>query len=377
MILTMKVRLEPNNKQFSKLFQSAGVARWAYNWSLGRQIENYRDGGKFLQDGILRKELTLLKRTEEFRWLSSYSNNITKQAVKDSCNACKRFFNGVSNRPKFKSRKRSKPSFYQDTAKIKFKSGKVRLEKIGWVRLSEKNRIPEDASYANPRIIFDGLHWYISVGIEVVQEPQTVLTSESVGIDVGIKYLAVCSNKEEPYKNINKTQRVKKLEKRLRRLQRKVSKKYEQNKKGGRYRKTCNIIELEKNIIKLHRRLDNIRTDYSHKITTEIVRTKPSRIVVETLNIRGMLKNKHLSKALSQQKLYTFKQQLKYKSESYNIEFVEADRWFPSSKTCSSCGYIKPKLSLSERTFKCENCGAVIDRDKNASINLSRYQRTA
>lgn len=377
MILTMKVRLEPNNKQFSKLFQSAGVARWAYNWSLGRQIENYRDGGKFLQDGILRKELTLLKRTEEFRWLSSYSNNITKQAIKDSCNAYKRFFKGVSNRPKFKSRKRSKPSFYQDTAKIKFKSGKVRLEKIGWVRLSEKNRIPEDASYANPRITFDGLHWYISVGIEVVQEPQTVLTSESVGIDVGIKYLAVCSNKEEPYKNINKTQRVKKLEKRLRRLQRKVSKKYEQNKKGGRYRKTCNIIELEKNIIKLHRRLDNIRTDYSHKITTEIVRTKPSRIVVETLNIKGMLKNKHLSKAFSQQKLYTFKQQLKYKSESYNIEFVEADRWFPSSKTCSSCGYIKPKLSLSERTFKCENCGAVIDRDKNASINLSRYQRTA
>lgn len=200
------------------------------------------------------------------------------------------------------------------------------------------------------------------------------LTNESIGIDVGIKNLAICSNKEEPYENINKTKKVKKLEKKLRRSQRKVSRKYEKNKEGRSYVKTENIIELEKDIKKLHKKLDNIRTDYRHKVTTEIVKTKPSRIVMENLNISGMLKNKHLSASVAKQGFYEFKTMLKYKAEKYGIEFIEADKWYPSSKTCSECGYIKPKLSLSERTFVCECCGAVIDRDKNASINLSRYK---
>lgn len=146
------------------------------------------------------------------------------------------------------------------------------------------------------------------------------------------------------------------------------------NKEGRSYVKTENIIELEKDIKKLHKKLDNIRTDYRHKVTTEIVKTKPSRIVMENLNISGMLKNKHLSASVAKQGFYEFKTMLKYKAEKYGIEFIEADKWYPSSKTCSECGYIKPKLSLSERTFVCECCGAVIDRDKNASINLSRYK---
>ncbi|MDD4089040.1 MAG: transposase, partial [Tissierellia bacterium] len=218
-----------------------------------------------------------------------------------------------------------------------------------------------------------GVHWFISVGIELEQEAME-LTNESIGIDVGIKNLAICSNKEEPYENINKTKKVKKLEKKLRRSQRKVSRKYEKNKEGRSYVKTENIIELEKDIKKLHKKLDNIRTDYRHKVTTEIVKTKPSRIVMENLNISGMLKNKHLSASVAKQGFYEFKTMLKYKAEKYGIEFIEADKWYPSSKTCSECGYIKPKLSLSERTFVCECCGAVIDRDKNASINLSRYK---
>lgn len=373
MITSMKVRLEPNDKQNTKLFQSSGAARWTYNWVLSKQEENYKNGGKFLSDGILRKELTRLKQTEELRWLNNYSNNITKQAIKDSCNAYKKFFKGLSDKPKFKSRKKSKPSFYQDTEKIKFTETHVRLEKIGWVKLSEYNRIPIKVKYSNPRVSFDGVHWYVSVGIELIEIP-VELTNESIGIDIGVKDLAICSHKEEPYKNINKTKRVKKLEKKLRRLQRKVSRKYEKNKEGRSYVKTSNIIKLEKNIRKLHKRLDNIRTDYRHKISTEIVKTKPSRIVMESLNISGMLKNKHLSKAVAQQGFYEFKAMLKYKSEKYNIEFLEADKWYPSSKTCSKCGYVKPKLSLSERTFVCECCGAVIDRDKNASINLSRYR---
>ena len=241
------------------------------------------------------------------------------------------------------------------------------------MKLSEYNRIPTNSKHSNPRVSFDGVHWYISVGIEL-EKPVIELTNESIGIDVGIKDLAVCSHKEEPYKNINNTNKVKKLEKRLRRLQRKVSKKYKKNKEGRSYVKTNNIIKLETNIRKLHKNLDNIRADYRHKVTTEIVKAKPSRIVMESLNISGMLKNKHLSKAVAKQGFYELKNMLKYKSEKYGIEFIEADKWYPSSKTCSECGYIKPKLSLSERVFVCEFCGATIDRDKNASINLSRYK---
>ena len=373
MITSMKVRLEPNNKQRSKLFQSAGRSRWAYNWTLARQEENYKKGGKFISDSNLRKELTQLKKTEELKWLNNYSNNITKQAIKDACNAYFKFFKGLSEKPKWKSRKKNSPKFYQDTEKTKFQDSKVRIEKIGWVKLSEKDRIPENGKYTNPRVKYDGLHWYITVGIEVVQET-IKLTGESIGIDVGVKNLAICSNIEEPYKNINKTKKVKKLERTLRRLQRKVSKKYEKNKEGRSYVKTGNIIKLEKNIRKLHKRLGNIRTDNRQKVTTEIVKTKPIRVVMESLNISGMMKNKHLSKAIAQQGLYEFKQMMQYKCNRQNTEFVEADKWYPSSKTCSECGHVKTNLSLSEREFRCESCGAVIDRDKNASVNLSRYK---
>ncbi len=248
-----------------------------------------------------------------------------------------------------------------------------RLEKIGWITLSEKNRIPEDSKYTNPRVKFDGVHWYVSVGVEVAEE-SVKLTGESIGIDVGIIDLAICSSIEKPCKNINKTEKVKKLEKKLRRLQRKVSNKYEKNKEGRSYVKTGNIIKLEKNIRKLHKRLDNIRIDNRHKVTTEIVKTKPSRIVMESLNVKGMMKNKHLSKAIAQQGLYEFKLMVQYKCERQGTEFIEANKWYPSSKTCSECGHAKAKLSLSERVFECECCGAVIDRDKNASINLSRYE---
>lgn len=378
MIMSNKVRLEPNNKQKSKLFQASGTARFIYNWVLARQEENYKNGGKFISDNDLRKEITQLKKIEKYQWLNKVSNNVAKQAVKDGCEAYKKYFKGLAEKPRFKSRRKSKPSFYHDTDKIKFTENYVQLEKLGKVKLSESNRIPTNVKYSNPRVTRDGIHWYISVGIEV-EEKLVELTDESIGIDVGLKDLAICSNRKEPYKNINKTKKIKKLEKRLRRLQRKVSRKYEsnlkssQNKEGRSYVKTSNIIKLEKNIRKLYKNLDNIRTDYRHKVTTEIVKTKPSRIVMESLNVKGIMKNRHLSKAVAQQGFYEFKAMIQYKCERYGIEFVEADKWYPSSKTCSRCGYVKPKLSLSEREFVCEGCGDVIDRDKNASINLSRY----
>lgn len=370
MILGMKVRLFPTKEQEQKLWQSVGTARFIYNWTIAREEENYKNGGEFISDNDLRKELTILKKTE-LSWLSGVSNNVAKQAVKDACDAYKKFFKHLADKPKFKSRKRSKPSFYNDTSKLKVKENLVLIEKVGWTKIN-RNKIPLSVKYTNPRISFDGMYWFISVGIEK-EQPIVELTNESIGIDVGVKDLAICSN-GMTFKNINKTRIVKKLEKRLRRLQRNVSKKYEMNKEGKSFVKTSNIIKLEKQIKLLHRRLASIRNNYNHQATKIIVKTKPSRVVMETLNIKGMMRNKHLSKAIAKQCLYEFKRQMKYKCEIYGIEFVEADKWYPSSKICSECGHIKTKLSLSERTYICEECGCIIDRDYNASINLSKYK---
>lgn len=368
MILTKKVRLNPTEEQERQLWKSVGTARWAYNWALNKQIENYQNGGKFILDGELRKELTQLKKTEEYAWLKEVSNNITKQAIKDLCKAYKMFFNGKAKHPKFKSKKKSKPSFYNDNVKLKVKDHLVLLEKIGWVKTSEQ--IPMGVTYKNPRVSYDGKYWYISVGIEF--EPiHTDLTDNVIGIDVGIKNLAVCSD-GRVFSNVNKTSRVKRMEKRLRRLQRKVSRKYEMNKEGNRFVKTCNIIKTEKEIRLMQRKLTNIRKNHIFQAVNAIVKTKPSVIAMEDLNITGMMKNKHLAKAVQDQKLYEFKRVIRYKCEWLGIKFVEVDRWFPSSKLCCNCGQIKKDLKLSDRTYTCD-CGNKIDRDLNASINLAKY----
>ncbi|KEI08645.1 RNA-guided endonuclease InsQ/TnpB family protein [Clostridium novyi] len=375
MILSKKVRLYPTEIQEQKLWQSVGTARFIYNWTLNKQQENYKNGGKFIKDSDLRKEITLMKKTDEYKWLSEVSNNVAKQAVKDCCNAYKNFFKGLSDKPRFKSRKKSKPSFYNDNVKLKVKTKLVNIEKVGWIKT--KDQIPINVKYTNPRISFDGKYWYLSVGIEK-ENPTIGLTDESIGIDVGIKDLAICSN-GMTFKNINKSKEIKRLKKVLKRKQRKVSRKYDMNKiiRGGenrcQFKKTNNIIKLEKEIRLLHRRLRNIRSNHIHQATNKIVKTKPSRVVMETLNIKGMLKNKHLSKAIQEQCLYDFKVKMEYKCKLYGIEFIEADKWYPSSKTCSCCGAIKKDLKLSDRVYKC-NCGLVIDRDLNASINLSRYK---
>ena len=373
--------LIPNNKQKTKLFQYANTARFAYNWALGREKENYKNGGKFLSDGDLRKEFTQLKKTEEYSWLNEISNNVTKQAIKDACNAYKRFFKGYSKFPKFKSRKYSVPSFYQDNVKIKFTETHVKVEgfttskrknkqKINWIRLAEHNRIPTDCKYTNPRIKYDGLNWWITVGVEY-EDSTTIPSNDGVGIDFGIKELAICSDGTK-YKNINKSQKVKKLEKQKRRLQRSISRSYEKNKKGESYCKTNNVIKKENKLLKLNHRLTNIRHNHLHKTTSEIIKREPSFICIEDLNVSGMMKNKHLSKAVQQQGFYEFRRQIEYKSAWNNIPVIIADRFFPSSKLCSCCGSIKKDLKLSDRIYKCE-CGNVIDRDFQAALNLKRY----
>jgi len=376
MILGKKVRLYPTEEQAEKLWKSAGTARFIYNWTLAKQQENYaqkktgKSDIKFISDNDLRKEITLLKKTEEFSWLKDVSNNVAKQAVKDACEAYKRFFKGQSDFPKFKSRKKSKPSFYNDTDKLKVKEKLVLIEKVGWIKTNEQ--VPLNVKYYNPRVSFDGKYWYLSVGIER-EKLQEELRGTVTGIDLGVKKLAVCSD-GQVFENINKSKSNKKLEKKLHRLQRKVSRKYEKNKKGKEYAKTSNIIKLEKQIKLVYRKLANIRANHIHQTTNKIVKTKPSKIIMEALNIKGMMKNKHLSKAIANQGLYEFVRQMKYKCELYGIKFVQADKWYASSKICSKCGNKKVKLSLSERVYKCECCGLEIDRDYNASINLSKYQ---
>lgn len=381
MIKTIRVMLLPNNKQKTKLFQYANTARFAYNWALAREQENYKNGGKFISDGDLRKEFTQLKKTPEYAWLNNISNNVTKQAIKDACEAYKDFFKGYTRFPRFKSRKHSVPKFYQDNVKIHFTDTHVKVEgfavskkknkqKLNWIRLSEQGRVPTDAKYTNPRIKYDGIHWWITVGVEYPERKETLL-DDGIGIDLGIKDLAVCSD-EYKYQNINKTQKVKKLEKRKRRLQRSISRRYEMNKKGESYWKTSNIVKREKELLKLNHRLTNIRQNYLHQATSEIINRKPRFICMEDLNVKGMMKNKHLSKAVQQQCLGEFRRQIEYKALWNNIPVIIADRFYPSSKLCSCCGNIKKDLKLSDRIYKCE-CGNVIDRDYQASLNLKRY----
>ena len=381
MIKSIKIRLYPNNKQITKLFQYAGCARFAYNWAIAKEQENDKQKNKFLSDNELRKEFTRLKKLPEYRWLNEVSNNVTKQAIKDACNAYKKFFKGQCKYPKFKSKKHSTPSFYQDTGKIQFTDTHVKVEgfsmskrrnkqKLNWIRLCEKERIPMNCKYFNPRFTYDGLYWYVSIGIEV-DDHNNLPSNDGVGIDLGIKNLAVCSD-GNTYKNINKTQKVRKIEKKKRRLQRSISRRYEKNKKGCSYCKTSNIIKREKELLKVIKRLTNIRQNYLHQTTSEIIKRKPSFICIEDLNVGGMMKNRHLSKAVQQQCFYEFRKQIEYKSKWNNISVIIADRFFPSSKLCSCCGNIKKDLKLSDRIYKCE-CGNIIDRDFQASLNLKQY----
>ena len=381
MIGTLKVQLNPNNKQLTKLFQYAGCSRFAYNWTISREQENYKLGNKFLSDNELRKEFTQLKKHKEYQWLSKISNNVTKQAIKDACNSYKRFFKGLSKYPKFKSKKNSKQSFYQDGVKIQFTNTHVKVEgftmshrknkqKLNWIKLREKGRIPTNCKYMNPRITYDGLHWFVSVSIEV-EDNINLPQNEGIGIDLGLKDLAICSD-GHTYKNVNKTQKVKKVEKRKRRLQRSISRKYNMNKRGESYKKTSNIIKREKELLKLSKRLTNIRHNHLHQITSDIVKRKPSFICIEDLNVSGMMKNKHLSKAIQQQGFYEFRRQVEYKSAWNNIPVIIADRFFPSSKLCSCCGMINKDLKLSDRIYRCD-CGNIIDRDYQASLNLKKY----
>lgn len=388
MIVATKIKLKPTRSQEILFWKSAGVARWSYNYFLSeneRHYNEYLEGkhkNKTIKESDVRKHINNVLKKTTHAWLSDVGSNVMKQGVKDADEARKRWFKGLANKPKYKSRHKSKISFYVNYESLSAINGGFRGEKIGFVKTcNELPKLTNGKKYSNPRISFDGMNWFLSVGYEKDFE-QFELADVSLGIDVGIKELAICSN-GKTYKNINKTIKVKKLEKRLKREQRKQSGKIEANtisKKNNRamYKKPLkemkNIQKQNKIISNLHKRLKDIRDNHLHQSTCEIVKTKPYRIVMETLNIKGILKNKHLSKAISQQKLYEFKRQIQYKCKKYGIEFVEVDKWYPSSKTCSCCGTIKKDLKLKDRVYKCDKCELIINRDYNASINLASYQ---
>lgn len=388
MMIATKIRLKPTKEQEVLFWKSAGVARWSYNYFLSeseRHYNEYLEGNqdiKTIKESEVRKYINNVLKKTTHTWLKEVGSNVMKQAVKDANLARDRWFKGVSDKPRFKSRRRSKISFYVNYESLKRTKEGFRGEKIGIVKTYQAlPKLAKDKKYSNPRISFDGKNWFLSVGYEKEFEP-VELTGKSLGIDVGIKELAVCSDGEFK-RNINKSKKVRRLEEKLKREQRKVSRKLEGNIKSyDKNRKPIyktplkdmkNIQKQNQTIRNLYKRLNDIRTNHLHQCSNEIVKTKPSRIVMEHLNVKGMMKNKHLSKAVAQQKLYEFKRQVQYKYKKYGIEFVEADMWFPSSKTCSCCGQIKSDLKLKDRLYICD-CGLKVDRDLNAAINLANYQ---
>lgn len=366
---TYKTKLKLNNKQRTRLFENAGVARFVYNLTLEIQETNYKNGGKFLSDCDIRKMITIRKQ-EDLAWLYNYDCDIVKQAVKDACKAYKKFFDRKAKKPKFHSKRNTAPSFYVDGVKLKIQNGYAKIPYCTKIKLYEKDYIPEGLNYQNPRITFDGIDFFISVGVKEENKHYN-LTEEVIGVDLGLKELATCSN-GMVFHNVSKSPKYKKVSKSLKQKQRQVSRKYEMNKQGAKFIKTSNIKKLEKVMQKKRIKLQDIKKDYFHKSTTAITRTKCSAIVLEDLNVAGMRKNKHLSHSLQEASISTFKRMLINKAESVGIEVILADKFYPSSQICSNCGNRKP-IKLSERVYKCPTCGLEIDRDLNASINLKLY----
>lgn len=373
MIKSIKIRLKPTKEQEIIMNKSVGAKRFVFNWGLAKWEEMYKEGLKPNGKKIKKIFNNTIKKEEEYKWLKDVSSQGISETFNDLQKAFDNFLNGKAKYPRFKTKKKSKRTFYVRYDRMNIKKDTINIEKIGRVKFTTNYNIPILKAYVNPRCHYDGRYWYLTFGYEQNENQVELEKDLSIGIDLGITNLAVVSNIDSPIKNINKSSKVRELKKKLERLQRQSSRKYEMNKEANTFVKTQNIIKLENEIRLIHRKLANIRNDHIHQATNSIVKLNPYRIVMEDLNISGMMKNKYLSKAIAEQKLYEFSRQVEYKCEFKGIEFIKADRFFPSSKMCSSCGNIKESLKLSDRIYVCE-CGLKIDRDKNASINLSNYK---
>lgn len=391
MLRGVKIALDLTDEQEQQMWKSVGVARWSYNYAITRDREHYLNYledntlSKTLTEGQIRKELTVLKNTTH-PWLKEVGSNVIKQAVKDWNDARNRFFKGLGKAPKYKSRNTSKPSFYVNYESLRRVEGGFVGERLGIIKTTQSlPRIPKGTHYNNPRISFDGKYWYLSFSYEV-PEISVELTDLVIGVDLGVKTLVTLSTCEF-IENINKSRRVKQLEKQLRREQRHLARQLQANTKrylttenGNRkpiYKwslELCSNIQETKRKIKLiYRKLHSIRLNHLHQTTSYLVKQLPKGIVIEDLNVKGMMKNRYLAKHIQNAMFSEFRRQLEYKCLHYGIQLVVANRFYPSSKMCSYCGNIKSKLNLNERVYKCSSCGLKKDRDLNAAENLVYY----
>ena len=375
LLKSFKTEINPSEEQKVKIRKTIGTCRFIYNFYLAHNKELHENGKKFMSSNKFRVWLNneYLPNHPEYSWIKEAYSKAVTQAVNNGQTAFTRFFNHKSAFPRFKKKGKSDVKMYfvkNNPKDCRCERHRINIPSLGWVRIKEKGYIPTTKDgyvIKSGHVSIKADRYYVSVLIEIPDNRIANNSNEGIGIDLGLKDFAVVSNGTS-YKNINKSAKLKKLEKQLIREQRSLSRKYENVKKGGSTQR-ANIQKQRLKVQKLHHRIDNIRTDYINKTIAEIVKTKPSYITIEDLNVLGMMKNKHLSKAVASQKFYEFRTKLQAKCNENGIELRVVDRWFPSSKTCHCCGAIKKDLKLSDRTFTCD-CGYIEDRDFNAALNL-------
>lgn len=375
LLKSFKTEINPSEEQKVKIRKTIGTCRFIYNFYLAHNKELHENGKKFMSSNKFRVWLNneYVPKHPEYSWIKEAYSKAVTQAVNNGQTAFTRFFNHKSAFPRFKKKGKSNVKMYfvkNNPKDCLCERHRINIPSLGWVRIKEKGYIPTTKDgyvIKSGHVSIKADRYYVSVLIEIPDNRIANNSNEGIGIDLGLKDFAVVSNGTS-YKNINKSAKLKKLEKQLIREQRSLSRKYENVKKGGSTQR-ANIQKQRLKVQKLHHRIDNIRTDYINKTIAEIVKTKPSYITIEDLNVSGMMKNKHLSKAVASQKFYEFRTKLQAKCNENGIELRVVDRWFPSSKTCHCCGAIKKDLKLSDRTFTCD-CGYIEDRDFNAALNL-------
>ena len=375
MLKSFKTEINPTEEQKARIRRTIGTCRYVYNFYLGHNKALHDNGKKFMTG----KSFSLWLNNEyipdnpDKTWIREVYSKAVKKSIEDGCTAFTRFFKHQSDFPKFKKKGKSDVKMYfvrNNPKDCQCERHRLKIPTLGWVRIKEKGYIPttrDGYMIRSGTVSVKAGRFYVSVLVEIPDVNIDNNSNEGIGIDLGLKDFAIISN-GKTYRNINKSAGLKKLEKQLIREQRSLSRKYENLKKGESTQR-ANIQKQKLKVQKLHHKMDNIRTDYINKTIAEIVKAKPSYITIEDLNVKGMMKNRCLSKAVASQKFYEFRTRLKAKCDENGIELRVADRFYPSSKTCHHCGSVRKNLKLSDRIYRCE-CGYVADRDLNAALNL-------
>ena len=375
LLKSFKTEINPTEEQKARIRRTIGTCRYVYNFYLGHNKALHDNGEKFMTGKSFSLWLNneYIPNNPDKTWIREVYSKAVKKSIEDGCAAFTRFFKHQSDFPKFKKKGKSDVKMYfvrNNPKDCQCERHRLKIPTLGWVRIKEKGYIPTTkAGYMirSGTVSVKAGRFYVSVLVEIPDVNINNNLNEGIGIDLGLKDFAIISN-GKTYRNINKSAGLKKLEKQLIREQRSLSRKYENLKKGESTQR-ANIQKQKLKVQKLHHKMDNIRTDYINKTIAEIVKTKPSYITIEDLNVKGMMKNRCLSKAVASQKFYEFRTRLKAKCDENGIELRVADRFYPSSKTCHHCGSVRKNLKLSDRIYRCE-CGYVADRDLNAALNL-------